>query len=167
MIKFTGVAQAALAAAMAVGALGATAQVAKAEPYGTAGCGLGSIIFHDKPGFIQVLAATFNGTAGSQTFGISSGTSNCGKSEPTKTAAASFIETNREAFVKDAARGQGETISSLTTLAGCANPAAVGSLLQSEFSRIFPSASATDVDVSRNALETLKSHAELACTQLI
>src|SRR5690348_11977029 len=46
--------------------------------YGMAGCGLGSLVFgpNDAP-VAQVLAATTNGTFASQTFGISSGTSNC------------------------------------------------------------------------------------------
>lgn len=159
---------ASFAGALALGAtmLTASVQVAHADPYGTAGCGLGSIVFKDKPGFIQVVAATLNGT-GFQTFAISSGTSNCGKSAPNQASAAAFIETNREAFAKDVARGQGETISSLTTLAGCANPAAVGSLLQSEFNSIFPAATSSDVEISSKALQTLKSHSELACTQLI
>lgn len=159
--KFAGVATAAAVV------LGASAQVAKAEPYGTAGCGLGAIIFGDKPGFIQVLAATFNGSSGNQTFAISSGTSRCGKSEPSAPAAAAFIETNREAFAKDAARGNGETISSLATLAGCQNPGAVGGVLQSEFSSIFPTAEASDQQISNKALETLKAHSELACNKLI
>jgi hypothetical protein len=164
MNKFTRISSAALVAAFA---MGASAQVAHADPYGTAGCGLGAMIFKDKPGFIQVIAATFNGTLGSQTFGISSGTSNCGKAAPNEAAASAFIETNREAFAKDAARGQGETISSLSTLAGCANPAAVGTLLQSEFNTIFPAATASDVEISSKALQTLKAHSELGCSQLI
>jgi len=45
------------------------------QGYGMAGCGIGSIVFADKPGMIQIIAATLNGTAGSQTFGITSGTS--------------------------------------------------------------------------------------------
>jgi hypothetical protein len=160
---------ASFAATLALGAttiLGASAQVAHADPYGTAGCGLGSLVFKDKPGFIQVVAATLNGI-GFQTFAISSGTSNCGNSAPNQVAAAAFIETNREAFAKDAARGQGETISNLSTLAGCSNPSAVGTLLQSEFSSIFTTATASDVEVSSKALATLKSHSELACSQLI
>src|SRR3954469_2639303 len=46
--------------------------------YGMAGCGLGSLIFGpvNSPG-AQILAATTNSTFGSQTFGITSGTSNC------------------------------------------------------------------------------------------
>ena len=45
--------------------------------YGPAGCGLGSIVMGSKPGFMQVFAASTNGCSGSQTFGITTGTSNC------------------------------------------------------------------------------------------
>ena len=48
----------------------------------TAGCGLGSIIFEGQSGVVMnVLAATFNGTSGNQTFGMTSGTSNCDASD--------------------------------------------------------------------------------------
>ena len=47
--------------------------------YGTAGCGLGSMIFGDQKGAIQILAATTNSIFGTQTFGITTGTSNCGE----------------------------------------------------------------------------------------
>jgi len=58
-------------AALVIGAivLCAGAGPAKADPYGTAGCGPGSMAFWNKPGIIQVLAATTNGTFGTQTFG--------------------------------------------------------------------------------------------------
>jgi hypothetical protein len=152
----------ALAAAMAVMSV---TSVAMADAYGTAGCGLGSIVFGDKPGMIQVLAATTNST-GVQTFGITSGTSNCGSSEPSAESAKAFVETNREALAKDAAKGNGETIASLTTLAGCSDAAAVGATLQSSFSTIFPAASVTDQQVGQSVLETLKAHPELSCKQL-
>ena len=44
---------------------------------GDAGCGLGSMIITKNTKVMQVLAATTNGTSGSQTFGITFGTSNC------------------------------------------------------------------------------------------
>ena len=112
---------------MAIMGVGASvASTAHADPYGTAGCGLGSMLFHDKPGIVQVLAATTNGTFGTQTFGISSGTSNCEDTKASAQSTKSFVQANREAVSKDIARGSGETISSVSTLAGCANPAAVG-----------------------------------------
>src|SRR3954469_775685 len=75
--------------------------------YGLAGCGLGSMVFGDQKGSIQILAATTNSTFGSQTFGITSGTSNCVDSGPGTSGARIFIEGNREALAKDAARGSG------------------------------------------------------------
>src|SRR3954469_7964165 len=107
--------------------LGAAATHADAEnpaahghsTFGTAGCGLGSLVFGDQKGAIQILAATTNSLFGSQTFGITSGTSNCGEAAVTTAGTRTFIEGNREALAKDAARGSGETITTLTAVAGC------------------------------------------------
>jgi len=141
--------------------------VAHADPYGTAGCGLGSLIFEDDAGLVQVLAATTNGCFGTQTFGITSGTSNCEDTAGGAASAKAFIETNREAFAKDAARGQGVTIANLTTLAGCSDANAVGTTLQRSFTRIFPNGTVADTAVSQSVVDTLKAHPELACGKLI
>jgi hypothetical protein len=145
--------------------VGSAAQ-ADNNKYGTAGCGLGSLVFGDDKGLVQVLAATTNGTFGTQTFGITSGTSNCEDTAGGTASAKAFIETNREAFAKDVARGQGETIANLTTLAGCQDPGAVGSALQHSFTNIFPNASVADTAVSQSVVDTLKSHPELSCHKL-
>lgn len=90
------------------------------QGYGMAGCGLGSVVFGDKPGMIQVVAATVNHTAYSQSFGITSGTSNCG--EAGKQARANeFIEVNKVALENDLARGAGESIVALGEVMGCQN----------------------------------------------
>src|SRR5207302_8961923 len=68
--------------------------------YGLAGCGLGSMIFGDQKGWIQVLAATTNGTFGTQTLVISSGTWNRRESSGTQRAR-TCIEGHREALSKD------------------------------------------------------------------
>jgi len=153
----------ALVAAMAVLSV---ASVAMADGYGAAGCGLGSIVFGDKPGMIQILASTTNSTFYTQWFGITSGTSNCASSEVSAASAKAFVETNREALAKDAARGNGETISNLSTLAGCSDASAVGATLQSNFSSIFPEATVSDQQVGQSVLDTLKAHPELSCKQL-
>ena len=62
----------------AVIAVLAISSSAWAGGYKSAGCGLGSMIIKDD-GFVQVFAATTNATSGSQTFGITSGTSNCAR----------------------------------------------------------------------------------------
>jgi hypothetical protein len=90
------------------------------QNYGTSGCGLGSVVFADKPGFIQVIAATLNGSTGNQTFGISSGTSNCGESGK-QARAKQFIEVNRVALENDLAKGAGESVVALGEVMGCKN----------------------------------------------
>src|SRR5262245_9665844 len=122
---------------MAIGAglmgMSLLSSTAHADPYGMAGCGLGSMLFGDKPGFVQVLAATTNGTFGTQTFGITTGTSNCEDTKASAESTKAFVQANREAVAKDIARGSGETISSLTNLAGCTDAGKVGATLQKEF----------------------------------
>ncbi len=144
-----------------------TTKTAHADGYGTAGCGLGSIVFGNKPGIMQIFAATTNGLFGSQTFGITSGTSNCGAQSVTVVAAQQFIETNREAFAKDVSRGSGETIDTLASIGGCSNSKAVAITLQKNFKTIFPNAKATVTEVSAKAVESLRADKQLACSQLI
>lgn len=146
--------------------LGLGVGVAQAALYGTAGCGLGSVIFHDAKGIVQIFAATTNGTFGTQTFGITSGTSNCIDLGSGTASAKAFIETNRETLAKDIARGGGETITSLATVAGCSNTQAVGPTLQREFKNIFTHAQVSDTQVSAAMVRTLKSHQELRCGRL-
>ena len=94
--------------------------------YGMAGCGLGSMLFDENGGFQQVLAATTNGTFGNQTFGISSGTSNCTKNGMVKNEREQevFIAMNYDSLTQDIARGEGETLSALTNLMGCSKEGA-------------------------------------------
>ena len=88
------------------------------------GCGLGKLAWNDYKGqkeiAPQVLMATTNGTFGSQTFGISTGTSGCtndGKimAEQKTTV---FASLNFEALSAEMAQGQGEHLASLASLMG-------------------------------------------------
>ncbi len=130
--------------------------------YGAAGCGLGSLAFGDQPGGVQILAATTNGTAWNQTFGMTTGTSNCGPgllAMGTK----NFVEANREALAKDAARGEGESIGALAVINQCRDLRGVGAALQRDFHTIFPSEQATSEDVTQAILRTLHSDPALGC----
>ena len=141
---------------------------ARADGYGPAGCGLGAMLIGSKPGIMQVLAATTNGIFGNQTFGITSGTLGCGAAPAVAVSSAkSYIETNRQSFAKDVARGQGETIANLSQIAGCADTTAVAAKLQANFKTVFPSSSASDVQVSTATVDLLKSDVSLRCTKLI
>lgn len=131
------------------------------QGYGLAGCGLGSIAFGPKPGAIQIVAATLNGT-GMQTFGITTGTSNC--DIPTMgQQAAVFIEVNREILAKDASRGQGETIENLAAILNCSDAAAFGQGLQGNFGEIFKKEN-NSYDATRAILATIKSTPALQST---
>lgn len=130
--------------------------------YGAAGCGLGSMAFGNQPGAIQIIAATLNGICGNQTFGITFGTSNCAPAALAQ-GTRNFVEANREAVAKDISRGAGEAIGALAVINRCGDVRAVGAALQARFPVIFPTADASDADVTAAILETLHADAALGC----
>lgn len=89
---------------------------AAGKPYGTAGCGFGSVIMGKNDP--QILAATTNNLS-TQTFSISSGTSNCVNNDNKTVQIKSFIEANYESLITEMARGNGDTIATLSGLYGC------------------------------------------------
>lgn len=122
-----------------------------AAKYGSAGCGLGSMIFEgDQTWWKQVLAATTNGT-GIQTIGITLGTSNCDSPAPLKVGQAeAFIEANKVALANDIARGNGETIVGLSKVYGCSNSMEFGQALKSNYTSIFSSADSSSAEITHN-----------------
>jgi len=107
---------------------------AQAAEIGAAGCGLGNVILGAEAGFMQVPVATTNGTSGNQTFGITSGTSNCVDSARVAQLN-NFVESNKIALAKDAARGEGETLAGLSQIVGCKSE--FGSKVKSHYQQIF------------------------------
>ncbi len=85
------------------------------------GCGLGTQIWTGSKGVMpKVLGATTNGTSGSQTFGITSGTLGCHQGG-TVTADAKvqiFAGANLDRLARDIAQGGGETLDAFATLLG-------------------------------------------------
>ncbi len=132
--------------------------------YGAAGCGLGSVIFGTKPGLAQVTAASTN-TLGMQTFALTSGTINCDSIDDHETIE-NFVRLNREAFMKDAARGSGETIATLTAIAGCADPVTVGRALKAQYGPIFATSGGHAERIARSVRALLRADAQLACENL-
>jgi hypothetical protein len=113
-----------------------------AATYGMAGCGLGALVFENKNDQVsQVLAATTNGTFGSQTFGITSGTSECTADGVIRSERAqeAFAEVNFENLAQDMAKGQGEHLAAFVQLLGCseANVGDFGRLTQQHYQQIF------------------------------
>ena len=126
------------------------------QGYGAAGCGLGSVIFGDKKGGIQILASTTNDTYSNQIFGISSGTSNCSQEKHAKAANLKvYVEANKLALSKDVARGSGETLAGLSQVLGCSDSSKLGQVLQKNYTEIFPSQNVDAQGVSQSILETI------------
>lgn len=114
----------------------AMATSASAASHGPAGCGLGSMLFQGKSGLVfNVLAATFNGSTGNQTFGMSTGTLGCEDAQSAKVSAISFVEGNKIALSNDISRGQGETLEAYLELVGQKN--IDKKKLQNSFASIF------------------------------
>jgi hypothetical protein len=89
------------------------------------GCGLGKLAWSDYGGqkqiAPQVFMATTNGTFGSQTFGISFGTSGCTNDGVImKNKRINFSASAFERLKQEMAQGHGEHLSSLATLLGVA-----------------------------------------------
>ncbi len=120
------------------------------------GCGLGSIAWEGQSDGLmtQTCAATTNGTFGNQTFGITSGTSNCQqyKTWTYNDKVDTFVADNMDNLARDIARGQGEYVNTLAVLMDIpkAKKDAFRSELQAHFSDIYPSDQVTYSEVVQN-----------------
>lgn len=136
-----------------------TMPAAHAGKWGMAGCGVGSLIFEDQPGKIQILASTTN-TYFYQTSSISSGTSNC--DDRTSEQASLFIAVNSESLKKDISRGNGETVAGLAHIYGCSDAGALGSALQKNFGEIYTGEQMKADEVRSNIESTVRENHDLA-----
>lgn len=127
-------------------AVGLTASVYANE---NTGCGLGSIIIKNQNTVVlQVLAATTNAT-GSQTFGITSGTSNCDKPSNfvSNDKLNKFVSENMDELAMDISAGQGETLTTVAKLMNVEDTKAFSSKLQANFTNIYTSENVTSANV--------------------
>ena len=120
------------------------------------GCGLGTMALGDNPPtLISELGATFlNGIFGNQTFGITSGTSECER--PANFASNAriqqYVADNMDQLATDIAVGQGESLNALADL--MAVPAkdrpVLYTTLQSNFDHIFTASAVSSTEVVKN-----------------
>ena len=128
------------------------------------GCGPGTMIIKpdSKDKLMLIFAATTNATSGFQTFGITTGTFDCGTkplladAQETRQIRINFIEANKNALANDIARGNGETISTVCELYTCTNLHEAGKTLQRNYRNIF-SKNATASDINNNIENALKT----------
>ena len=128
------------------------------------GCGLGAMLLGEAANdslLLQVFAATTNGTFANQTFGITSGTSDC--KMPSKIVKNErlneFVVSNFDSLAKDIAMGRGESLDTMAELMGISadKREAVYAQLQTNFSRIFTSERVEAADVVDNIVSVIKS----------
>ena len=130
-----------------IAAIGLTTAVYANE---NTGCGLGSLIIQNQNTVaLQVLAATTNGTSGNQTFGITSGTSNCAKPNNyvSNDKLNKFVSENMDELAMDISAGKGETLETVAKLMNVENNAAFSAKLQANFSNIYTSENVTSSTV--------------------
>ena len=139
---------------------GALALASNASAIDSTGCGLGSMAWRGQSGIgPQVLAATTNGSFGTQTFGITFGTSGCDPNGRvtggTGRMMLAFLENNMEQYALDAAAGHGETI---VTMAGILNMDSekLGEMSKQNFATLFPNENVDAVELTLNVLEMVK-----------
>ncbi len=134
------------------------------EAHKNTGCGLGTMLFQnnaDNSTILQSLQATTNGTFGTQTFGITSGTSEC--DQPTQFAKNDrmneFVVANMDNLAKEIAMGKGETLEAFAELLQVpANERpAFYQKLQANFAKIFTSENVQFAKVVDNVV-TVSSH---------
>src|SRR5712692_4381774 len=158
-----------LQVAVALVCFSATAALA-ANPDTGPGCGLGKLAWADfgkqKNIGPQVLMATTNGTFGSQTFGISTGTSGCSNDGKVwadqKTTM--FAQINFENLSQEMAQGQGEHLASLATLMGvpAEHQAAFFALTQERYTSLVKTGEASPVAMVKAINDAIATHPVLA-----
>jgi len=131
------------------------------------GCGLGSMVFEGQSGLgPKVLGATTNGTSGNQTFGITFGTLGCSSNGAitSRETLALFIDGNMDNLARDIAKGQGETLATLSEVWGidAQDQAAFSSFTQANFAKVFNSGNVTSQQVLNNLNALLAQDANLA-----
>jgi len=132
--------------------------------YGMAGCGLGSLVFKDQPGKIQIASSLINYFIIPQTSAITTGSSNCSEVSA-EDVASHYIENNSDSLKKDISQGNGETLNGLLTLWGCDNVDQVGANLQSNYQQIY--STSNTVEVGSNLKKVIRQNNTNSCTTLI
>ncbi|WP_129127310.1 DUF3015 family protein [Geomonas oryzae] len=139
--------------------LSSASAFAAGQAHTNVGCGLGTMIFQNKADnsiILQAFQATTNGTSGSQTFGITSGTSEC--QQPSKIAQNEklnqFVRANMDNLAKDIAMGKGETLDTFVEMLGVqgTDGDAFKAKLQANFNSIFTSDKIVMAEVIDNAV---------------
>jgi hypothetical protein len=131
------------------------------------GCGLGTQLWDGSSGFLpKILAATTNQWLGTQTGGITSGTSGCaqGGVVTAEYRAKMFVADNFDRLAREMAIGGGETLDSLAVLLEIedADHDAFAEMAYSHFTELVPSTETTAGEMLATLDELMRNDAILA-----
>ena len=125
-----------------------------------AGCGLGSLVFKDNNVPQQILAGTTNNSISPQSSAITTGTSGCTAADGNSKGESAQAERKQEVFAiqnwrdlnRQMASGNGEYVSTLSSLMGCSKNAqnAFAHFTQTHYTKIIDGAKANPVTVIKN-----------------
>ena len=157
----------ALMLGLAVGMLFAATTAQAAGNHPMAGCGLAYQLYAadmNSPG-IQILASTTNNSSGTQTFGITSGTSGCVEDGTVKLGkeVEVFAAYNLNNLAEEMAKGSGEYVTAFASLLGAdeATQPALVALFQEKYEVLFPTEETTAIEMLDALKVELAEHPEL------
>ncbi len=112
------------------------------------GCGLGSMLI-DKQGLIwNIFQATTNASTGTQTFGITSGTSGCKSGKiAMDSRTQEFVAANMDALSQEIAQGRGEHLDTFVELLNVSDKEAFKIALQDNYNKLYADKNAQSADV--------------------
>ena len=143
---------------MLVSSAFATAKGGSGKAHKNVGCGLGTMLWQgnaDNSSLLQAFQATTNGTSGSQTFGVTTGTSECDQPSTfvKNDRLNEFVVANMDNLAKDIAMGRGETLEAFAELLQIPTEkrAEFYQKMQTNFAKIFTSENVVLANVVDNA----------------
>jgi len=116
------------------------------------GCGFGRMFMKGKTGKVnEILAATTNGTSGSQTFAITSGTAGYKEGQTIGVnLVEEYVAQNMDNLATDIAKGDGEYVDTLASLMKVSNKVDFKAKLKTNFNNIYTSDGITSKEVVAN-----------------
>lgn len=140
-------------------------QTYKKMRYGMAGCGLGAMLIEKNTALPQIGSGILSSLSATQTFGITTGTSNCQPDQAghAKVEQEVFLRTNLASLTREAAQGTGEHLSAFAEVLGC-DHGAFSKMSQEKYNEIYSTSESQTV--LQNYVKQIKANPALTCTRV-
>ena len=131
----------------------------------SSGCGMGYEVA-PKQSLVSSSTRSIVNATFSSTVGMTLGTSGCAKHSIVKNDAKGihFAEANMNVLALEMARGNGEFVASFASVYGCNNSEAFGSMVQSKYESVLPTASTSGVELYNNVKAEIRNNASLSAS---